>query len=356
MLAREVSIMTAVLFVRLLGMIVLGIVGWQVGAYLAQSAPPAHHLYYILIGLFAGAVLGALVTPWLTIRPAQYVRRKIRQLPAQELVAIVVGLVVGLLLAALLSPVLAKLPAPLGQILPFVGAVLFGYLGVLVMTLRRNDLVALLHIRRASAEAAPPAERLVLLDTSTIIDGRIADISQTGFLSGAMLVPRFVLNELQHIADSPDALRRNRGRRGLDMLNRLKTESLVPVRITDSDVPEAREVDDKLIMLAKRLHCSIITNDYNLNRVAQVQGVSVLNINELANAVKSVLLPGETILVKVIQEGKELGQGVGYLDDGTMIVIEEGRPYLGQTIPVLVKKVLQKTEGRLVFAQPEIER
>jgi uncharacterized protein YacL len=263
---------------------------------------------------------------------------------------------VGLAIAALLSPVLAKLPSPLGEILPFVGAVVFGYLGVAVMTLRRNDLFALVSSRFSGKEAVAADERPVLLDTSVIIDGRIADISQTGFVSGPMLVPRFVLNELQHIADSADALRRNRGRRGLDMLNRLKTESLVPVRITDMDVPEARDVDDKLIMLAKNLRCPIVTNDYNMNRVAQVQGVAVLNINELANAVKSVLLPGETISIKVIQEGKELGQGVGYLDDGTMIVIEEGRPYLGQTIPVLVKKVLQKTEGRLVFAQPEIDR
>jgi uncharacterized protein YacL len=163
-----------------------------------------------------------------------------------------------------------------------------------------------------------------------------------------------VLNELQHIADSADALRRNRGRRGLDMLNRLKEESVVPVRITDMDVEGGRDVDDKLIMLAKSLRCRIITNDYNLNRVAQLQGVAVLNINELANAVKSVLLPGETIEVKIIQEGKELGQGVGYLDDGTMIVVEDGRPYLSQTIPVIVKKVLQKAEGRLVFAQPDM--
>jgi uncharacterized protein YacL len=140
------------------------------------------------------------------------------------------------------------------------------------------------------------------------------------------------------------------------MLNRLKKESVVPVRITDMDVPEARDVDDKLIMLAKTLRCPVVTNDYNMNRVAQLQGVLVLNINELANAVKSVLLPGETISVKVIQEGKELGQGVGYLDDGTMIVIEEGRPYIGQTISILVKKVLQKTEGRLVFARPKVER
>jgi uncharacterized protein YacL len=225
-----------------------------------------------------------------------------------------------------------------------------------VMIMRQEDIFGLVGTRLGSDRSVTPDERPVLLDTSVIIDGRVADISQTGFISGTMIVPRFVLNELQHIADSPEVLRRNRGRRGLDMLNRLKEESVSPVRITDMDVPEAREVDDKLIMLAKNLRCPILTNDYNLNRVAQLQGIVVLNINELANAVKSVMLPGETITVRVIQEGKELGQGVGYLDDGTMIVVEEGRPYIGQTIPVLVKKVLQKTEGRLVFAQPDVER
>jgi len=300
--------------------------------------------------------LGGLIAPYVTIRPIRFVSRRIRQLPAQELFAIIVGLIVGLLVAALLSPVLSNLPPPLGSYLPFVAAVLFGSLGMAIMTMRQRDIFALLGGRLGSERAMSPDERPVLLDTSVIIDGRISDISQTGFIAGTMLVPRFVLNELQYIADSPDTLRRNRGRRGLDMLNRLKEESVVPVRITDMDVPEAHEVDDKLIMLAKNLRAPILTNDYNMNRVAQLQGVMVLNINELANAVKSVLLPGETIAVKVIQEGKELGQGVGYLDDGTMIVVEEGRPYIGQTIPVLVKKVLQKTEGRLVFAQPEHNR
>ncbi|MGD9315233.1 MAG: TRAM domain-containing protein, partial [Anaerolineae bacterium] len=249
-----------------------------------------------------------------------------------------------------------NLPSPFGDFLPFLAALIFGYLGMAVMMMRQGDIFAVLGSRFSSEGPPEREDRPVLLDTSVIIDGRIADISQTGFISGTMLVPRFVLNELQHIADSPDALRRNRGRRGLDMLNRLKEESVVPVRITDMDAPDAHEVDDKLIQLAKTLRCPIVTNDYNMNRVAQLQGVLVLNINELANAIKSVLLPGETITVKIIQAGKELGQGVGYLDDGTMIVIEEGRPYIGQTIPVLVKKVLQKTEGRLVFAQPALGR
>ena len=186
-----------------------------------------------------------------------------------------------------------------------------------------------------------------------IIDGRIADISRTGFISGTMLIPRFVLNELQHIADSSDMLRRNRGRRGLDMLNKLRKESVVPIRIHDIDVQEAQAVDDKLVMLAKKLRCPIVTNDYNLNRVAELQGVTVLNVNELANAVKSIFLPGESMKVRIIQPGKELGQGVGYLDDGTMVVIENGRRYINRTIKVVVTKVLQTTAGRMIFARLE---
>jgi uncharacterized protein YacL len=168
-----------------------------------------------------------------------------------------------------------------------------------------------------------------------------------------MLVPRFVLIELQHIADSSDSLRRNRGRRGLEVLNRLTRDSLVPVRVTDMDVEGVREVDDKLVLLAKQLRCPIMTNDYNLNRVAELQGVSILNINELANAVKAVLLPGESMRVKVIQEGKEVGQGVGYLDDGTMVVVEEGRRWIDQSVNVVVTKVLQTAAGRMIFARPE---
>ena len=344
------------LVVRLLGMILLGAAGWQLGEYLAGSAPPEYYIRYVVVLMLAGVALGGLLAPYVTIRPIQFIRREIHRLPAQQLFAIILGLVMGLLVAALLSPVLANLPSPFGEFLPFLAAVLFGYLGMAVMMMRQRDIFAIVGSRLSVEGEKPMSERPVLLDTSVIIDGRIADISQTGFIQGTMVVPRFVLNELQHIADSPDALRRNRGRRGLDMLNRLKEESVVPVRITDMDAPEAHDVDDKLIQLAKSLRCPVITNDYNMNRVAQLQGVLVLNINELANAVKSVMLPGETISVKVIQEGKELGQGVGYLDDGTMIVVEEGRPYVGQTIPVLIKKVLQKTEGRLVFAQPALDR
>jgi uncharacterized protein YacL len=168
-----------------------------------------------------------------------------------------------------------------------------------------------------------------------------------------MLVPSFVLIELQHIADSSDGLRRQRGRRGLDILNRLQKDPTVPIRITDLDVEGVREVDDKLVILAKQLRFPIMTNDYNLNRVAELQGVMVLNINELANAVKAVYLPGESLDVQVIQEGKEVGQGVGYLDDGTMVVVEEGKNYIDRTVPVTVTKVLQTAAGRMIFARPE---
>jgi uncharacterized protein YacL len=193
----------------------------------------------------------------------------------------------------------------------------------------------------------------VLLDTSVIIDGRIADISRTGFIEGEMLVPRFVLNELQHIAVSSDALRRRRGRRGLEMLRRLQSDSVTPVRVIDMDVEGVREVDDKLVLMAKQKACPIVTNDYNLNRVAQLQGVRVLNINELANAVRALFLPGESLDIEIIQEGKEVGQGVGYLDDGTMVVIEDGKSYLGQQVEVVVTKVLQTAAGRMLFARME---
>jgi rRNA-processing protein FCF1 len=207
----------------------------------------------------------------------------------------------------------------------------------------------------ANSPAAPvsPAGPELLLDTSVIIDGRIADIAKTGFLLGTLTVPRFVLNELQYIADSADSLRRNRGRRGLEVLDRLQNTPEVKIVFSDQDPADANQVDDKLISLARQSGALIITNDYNLNRVARLQGVRILNINELANAIKSVYLPGEEIPLKIIQEGKEMGQGVGYLEDGTMVVVENGRRYINQEVLVQVTKVLQTNAGRLIFATPE---
>ena len=339
---------------RLVGMVAMAVASFRLALSLGGGWKDVRVISSLTL---AGAALGLIITPWLTTRPFEWVRSRIRRMPASQLIAGTVGLIVGLAVAALLAPTLANLPAPFGDVLPFVASAIFGYLGVAVMVMRQQDILNLISARLARDGGLRSAKSrngdVVLLDTSVIIDGRIADISQTGFIGETMLVPRFVLNELQHIADSSDPLRRNRGRRGLDMLNKLQKDSVVPIRITDMDIEEVREVDDKLIMLAKRLHCPIITNDYNLNRVAELQGVVVLNINELANAVKAVFLPGETLQVHIIQEGKEIGQGVGYLDDGTMVVVENGKRYINQTINATVTKVLQTAAGRMIFAQPQ---
>lgn len=343
------------LVLRIIGFIVFAIIGWQLGGTISGRPNPLTDpiaLRYVIGGAAAGGILGFIIAPWLTIRPSAWARRVIRQLSATQLLAGIIGLVVGLIIAALLAWPLGLLPEPFNRILPFIGAVVFGYLGILVAVMRQQDIRALFSGRRARAKAEEEEEETpVLLDTSVIIDGRIADIATTGFIRGLMVVPHFVLNELQYIADSPDTLRRNRGRRGLEILEKLRNAAPDKISFSDLDVPEARQVDDKLIQLAQQLNCPIVTNDYNLNRVAVLQGVEVLNINELANAVKTVVLPGETISVDIIQEGREMGQGVGYLDDGTMIVVEQGQQFLGRTIQTVVTKVLQTDKGRMLFAQ-----
>lgn len=343
---------------RLIGVVLFALAGWYASGLLAEVVPEPYIGYAIRVVLpLASAALGLYITPWLTTKPFSWVLGKIRRLPTQQLMAAIIGLIIGLIVAAILAWPLSLLPGILGEVLPFIGAILFGYLGITVMTVRQQDISNLISERfpleglglGQNNAGNPP----VLLDTSVIIDGRIADISRTGFISGTMLIPRFVLNELQHIADSSDMLRRNRGRRGLEMLNKLRKESVVPIRIDDIDVEEAQEVDDKLVMLAKELDCPIVTNDYNLNRVAELQGITVLNINELANAVKAIFLPGESMQIRIIQPGKELGQGVGYLDDGTMVVVENGRRFINRTVEVVVTKVLQTSAGRMIFARLE---
>ncbi len=339
---------------RIIGMIVVAVGGIFLGIYIAGMSGGSPY-QYAAIFLLVGALIGLVLTPYVTIRPFLALRKRIRQAPATQLLSSILGLVIGLIIAALISFPLSMLPQPFSQILPFVAAVLFGYLGIMVMATRQHDIFTLIRgqlpTRGEGQESNKNGHRPVLLDTSVIIDGRIADISRTGFIEGEMLVPRFVLNELQHIADSSDSLRRNRGRRGLDMLRKLQNESVTPVRITDMDIEGVREVDDKLVLLAKQLHCAVVTNDYNLNRVAELQGVRVLNINELTNAVKALFLPGESLNVKIIQEGKEIGQGVGYLDDGTMVVVEDGELYINKQVKVTVTKVLQTAAGRMLFAQ-----
>jgi uncharacterized protein YacL len=363
--------MSSEFIARLIGMIVFAVIGvyWgtQLGQYANQS-PTAGTFsveqYAFTIGL-VGALAGLILTPFLTTRPIRALRSTFARISVQTLFASLIGLVVGLIIAALLAFPISLLPSPFGDILPFVGVLLFGYMGVAVFVMRQNDLFGMMASisqrtghgkedgKGNEASAGWADGRSILLDTSVIIDGRIADIARTGFLPGTLLIPRFVLLELQYIADSPDSLRRQRGRRGMEVLSTLQREPTIPVKMSDIDVEGVREVDDKLVILARQLRCPVLTNDYNLNRIAELQGVTVLNVNELANAVKSVLLPGEVLPIRIIQEGKEYGQGVGYMDDGTMVVVENGREHMDNEIEVMVTKVLQTAAGRMIFARPE---
>jgi uncharacterized protein YacL len=349
--------MSADFIFRIIGMAVFSIVGAYVGNGLSYYNP-SQQLFYTITFTLVGALFGLVLTPYLTIRPIRGLRALLARLSAETLFSGLIGLVAGLLTAALLAFPLSLLPPPFGKILPFLGVLIFGYFGVAIFVMRQTDIVNILGGISSRRENGSPASwgqtnRTILLDTSVIIDGRVADIAKTGFLPGTLLIPRFVLNELQYIADSPDGLRRARGRRGMEVLSELQKAPSVLVRISDIDVDGVREVDDKLVILARQMKCPILTNDYNLNRIAELQGVLILNINELANAIKSVVLPGELMEVNVIQEGKEINQGVGYMEDGTMVVVENGNKYLNQQIHVTVTKVLQTAAGRMIFARPE---
>lgn len=345
---------------RIIGMIIFGLLGGYLGVDISEVLTTiTAEEGAVILGL-VGALFGLVLTPFLTTRPLRSLRSLLGRLDTRTLSAGLIGLTVGLVIAALLAFPLSLLPSPLGQVLPFVGVLLFGYIGVAVFIMRRNDLFSIFGGRvftmtdRGGTPAAEEKERTILVDTSVIIDGRIADIAKTGFLVGELLIPRFVLDELQYIADSADSLRRQRGRRGMEILAELQESKTIPVRISDIDVEGTREVDSKLVILARQMNSPILTNDYNLNRVAEIQGVPVLNINELANSVKAVLLPGESVEVKIIQEGKERGQGVGYLSDGTMVVVEDGKEYMNEEIQTIVTKVLQTAAGRMIFAKPDL--
>lgn len=289
----------------------------------------------------------------------RWLEGRLQRTPAQEIVSGALGLICGLIIANLLGASFFHLPY-VGPYIPMVGSILFGYLGWSLGTKRKEEVWGLFNFiprwggkERDKGKNIEYKSGIKILDTSVIIDGRIADIIKSGFVEGTMLIPSFVLEELRHIADSSDLLKRNRGRRGLDILNKIRNEMGINVKVSEVDFDDLSEVDSKLVRLAQKYNAPILTNDYNLNKVAELQGVRVLNINELANAVKPVVLPGEEMTVQVIKDGKEIGQGVAYLDDGTMIVVENGRRYIGQTISVLVTSVLQTAAGRMIFARPK---
>jgi uncharacterized protein YacL len=281
------------------------------------------------------------------------VERALHRLPGKTiltgLIGLVVGLVVGRLLAGVLGGLWAAVPAGAERAAASLCVLGGGYLGLrtAVGKTREVDLSGLVRLLKEQPQAESPK----LLDTSVIIDGRIADITEAGFLEGALVIPQFVLRELQHIADSSDPLKRNRGRRGLDILQKIQKQVGVRVEISDREFPEVRDVDNKLVAMAKALNAKLVTNDFNLNKVAELHGVGVLNINELTNALRPVVLPGEDMRVYVLKEGKEYNQGIAYLDDGTMVVVDNGRRHIGQTIDVCVTSVLQTTAGRMIFSR-----
>jgi len=359
--------MSVDLFIRIIGLVIFGIIGVFLGkplSLLITEIWPTSQIsiiIYQIISTLGLGFLGFLIAPWISIKPIKAIRKKLSNVSAQTLIYGLIGLVVGLILSALLAYPISLLPAPLGSTLPFVIALLFGYLGVVLFVARQKELWNVFHLFPKVGGKSGEKEKTkglqdsqkILVDTSAIIDGRIADIARTGFIQGRLLIPRFVLNELQYVSDSADNLRRQRGRRGMEVLSELQKDESIPVTISDIDVEGVREVDERLIVLARQLSCPILTNDYNLNRVAELQGVSILNINELANAVKAILLPGETLEMKIIQEGKEFGQGVGYMEDGTMVVVENGKMYIGKSVRITVTKVLQTAAGRMIFAKPD---
>ncbi len=299
----------------------------------------------------------------------RWIEEALIKVPVIDLFFGSVGLILGLVVAYLINIPIQDIGIKVvSEILPLFITIVLAYLGFQVGFRRRAEFTELMSVNRKerNQDVADEKEETTLpekpvkgvrpkiLDTSVIIDGRIADICQTNFLEGTIIIPQFILGELQHIADSSDALKRNRGRRGLDILNRIQKELPVEVEIYNGDFEDVPEVDSKLVRLAQLIDGIVVTNDFNLNKVCDFQGVPVLNINDLANAVKPVVIPGEELVVQVIKDGKEKRQGVAYLDDGTMIVVEDGKDYIGDTIEVIITSVLQTSAGRMIFAKPKI--
>lgn len=301
-----------------------------------------HNFFVSLLGAIAGLLFGYIIVK---------LEKKLKDIPLRVIVGSLLGIIVGLLIANLF---ISKLLLTFAQTVPITLPIyvlfyfVMGYLGFRIGIEKSKTLdLSKLPIFEKFHEL----EGAKILDTSAIIDGRIADVCESGFIEGTLVIPQFVLYEIQHIADAPEHVKRMKGRRALDILHRLQKQNTVPVRIVDYDFPKLKDVDTKLIAIAKRFSGKIITNDYNLNKVAELQGIEVLNINQLATALKPPILPGEPLNIRVVKEGKEFGQGIGYLEDGTMVVVDEGRKHIGKNVDVVVTSVLQTPSGRMIFAK-----
>jgi len=353
--------------VRISGMLILAFLGSSLGIGLSSKTPDENQLLATQLLMLSGAGLGLLVTPRLTIEPVQNLLNHTRSIPLNELLFVGSGGLLGLIFGVLLTIPLALLPQPLNQYIPIIASIMSFYAGIMIFHLHKRDMDKLALLWQANTSnnhllpvgkpsLENPETKLeeapqFLLDTSAIIDGRIAEVIKTGFLTGTLLVPNFVLAELQSLADSSDDLRRNKGRRGLDLLNQMQENGVLPVKIISADVASAARVDDKLVLLAKRNQQPIITNDFNLNRVAVLQGVKILNLNQLSEAVRPPVLQDQHLFVLIRNEGNARQQGVGYLEDGTPVIVEDARHKIGEQVEAVVTRLHQTQTGRLVFAQ-----
>lgn len=323
---------------RLIFLILCAVIGYQIGYPFIGGGSRTD-----IIGATIGVMIALIVIG---------LELQLRKISVKDISSAVFGLILGLIVAKLVTAALLLVPEgdKFVSSIRLVLTVIFCYLGIIIVMRSRDEFSVIIpYVKFASQDQK---EELIVMDTSVIIDGRIADLCQTKFLEGKFIVPRFVLKELQQIADSADSLKRNRGRRGLDMLNRIKKSKSVDLRISDEDFADIAEVDSKIVKLAKVLNAKVLTNDYNLNKIAELQGVTVLNINDLTNALKTVVLPGEVMQIRLIKEGKEYNQAIGYLEDGTMVVVDSGKHLIGQTLDVEVTSALQTSAGRMIFAKP----
>lgn len=372
--------------------IVLSVIGLVIGYCLAQillAVPQIKGLEYLteqksqiifilIISILCGLIL-FIVSPIIFTgikNIIEYIEKNVQKLSVTELIYGTIGAIITLVLMTFIAKPISNIQRVLGPMILIALNVIAAFIGAEIMIKKKDDITNfLLNLKKpakekkakdenkdskdSSEEAESQEEEIKskeipkVLDTSVIIDGRIFDLCQTGFIEGPLIIPNFVLVELRHVSDSADALKRNRGRRGLDILNKIQKELTIETRIVEEDFPNIPEVDVKLLKLAQKMDGKVITNDYNLNKIAEFQGVPVLNINELANAIKPVVLPGEEMTVDIVKDGKESSQGVAYLDDGTMIVVEDGKKYIGKTTDVVVTSVLQTAAGRMIFAKPK---
>ena len=321
----------------------------------------------LILGTLLGVIIGYLISSFILKQGlviAKRLERILTHIPNQELIAGTIGLLFGLIIANLIGVAFNQVPI-IGPYIPIILSAIFGYSGLKIMA-RKGPEMYYNYVQQWGGEGTKKTSRFKmfsthksdkttstpkLLDTSVIIDGRIKELCNTGFIEGPLMVPLFVLNELQIISDSADATKRNRGRRGLDILKEMQDANKVAIEVVEDDYDDLTEVDSKLMRLALDKQWKLMTNDFNLNKVARVQGIEVLNLNELANVLKPALIAGEWIRVQITKEGKEVHQGVAYLDDGTMIVVEDGKPYVGQTVEVMVTSILQTSAGRMIFAR-----